>query len=60
MNRTRSSETTRNAWLRRSLLGAGMGAIAFALTPAAAQFRVEISGVGGTTGEAIVEVYEVP
>jgi TolB protein len=48
MNRTRSSESACKAWLRRSLLGVGMGALALALTPAAAQFRVEISGVGGT------------
>jgi TolB protein len=35
-------------WLRRALVGSLAGGIALAMTPAAAQFRVEISGVGGT------------
>jgi len=34
--------------VRRSFLAACAGALAMALAPAAAQFRVEISGVGGT------------
>ena len=45
MPRTKSASIM---WLRRALVGSLAGGIALAMTPAAAQFRVEISGVGGT------------
>jgi TolB protein len=35
-------------WMRRSMIGSLAGGIALAMVPATAQFRVEISGVGGT------------
>ncbi len=48
MNPMPSVKSARLVRLRRTLLGCCAGAFALALAPAAAQFRVEIAGVGGT------------
>jgi len=40
--------STTNAYVRRACLGVCMAGLAVAAAPTAAQFRVEISGVGGT------------
>jgi TolB protein len=48
MNQMLSVKSASVMWLRRVLLGFCAGGLTLAIAPAAAQFRVEISGVGGT------------